>query len=902
MTSTQTTSGAALVGRTGELAVLDRRVSETVAGRGGLVLLAGEPGIGKSRLAEEAGRRATGQGCRVVWGRCRETEGAPAFWPWTQVLQVVLADPGAAVPDELRPLLERRSAVPRQADRFRLFDAVLARLCACAARQPLVLVLDDLHRADAASLRLLDFVVPAARDVPLLLIGTYRDTAVRAPHPLAALVGERVGAAGTDHLALGGLGEEDVARLVAVLAPAGGALPLADLQRRSDGNPFFLTELLRLRPEEGAAVPTTVSAAIAARVRRLPAATRRLLELAAVVGRECSVRLLEVLGGVPGERVEARLAAAVDSGLLQAGASGYRFPHVLVRDALYAAIPPVRRAALHGRVVTALTAAGAESGAGDLASHAARAVRTPEDRQRARRLAEEAAEEALGRLAHEEAAAWYERALGLGPEGPEERFALLMALGASAGGASLVPLSRAAYDEAWQLARASGRADRLAQVALGLGAVVDAPGTVDAELVHQLEESLARADPAAREVRIRLAARLAVAVYWGPRLPEARRIASDAVAAARRLGDRGALAVALSAQQYALRGPGHLAERARLGEELVGHARALGDEPLEVQARRLLLADRWQQDLAAVDADLRDLDVLARETRRPVARWHVMVNECVRAGLAGRPEEGLELVDRTEAFGRRIGAHPAAMYGVGQRFFLLRQCGRGAEAEEQVRETVLAYPRVVTFRCSLALLLAEAGRRDEAEALLGELAADGCRAVPPDALWLSGVAQLALAAVRLGRRAEAETLHRLLLPHSGAVVIEGVVVWWGAVDHYLGLTAAALGREDEAERLLRSGLRQHEAWAAVPWIRASLDALAALPGRGGHVPERAPAALTDREREVLRLLAEGAANKQIARRLAISVHTVERHVTNVYSKIGARNRAEATAFALRRSG
>jgi DNA-binding CsgD family transcriptional regulator len=239
------------------------------------------------------------------------------------------------------------------------------------------------------------------------------------------------------------------------------------------------------------------------------------------------------------------------------------------------------------------------------------------------------------------------------------------------------------------------------------------------------------------------------------------------------------------------------------------------------------------------------------------------------------------------------------MYAVAQRFFLLREFGRGVEAEEGVRGTVLTYPRVVTFRCTLAVLLAEAGRREEAAALLSELVADDCRAIPPDALWLHSLAQLALAAARLHRTADAETLRRLLLPHAGAVVFQGVVVWWGAVDHYLGALESTLGRWQEAERLLRAGLRLHEAWAAVPLVRASLNALDVVHRRGAEAGAASGPDLTERERQVLRLLADGAANKQIARRLAISVHTVERHVTHVYSKIGAHNRAEATAFALR---
>src|SRR3954468_18646520 len=236
MSPVQASAPRALVGRAAELSVLDRRVAEAAGGRGGLVFIAGEPGIGKSRLAEEAGRRAYGRGGRVVWGRCRETEGAPPFWPWTQVLRGLLGDTRGGDLGDLGPLLEGGARAPEAADRFRLFDAVLALLSECADRQPLVLILDDLHRADSASLLLLDFVAPALRDRAVLLVGTLRTTEIPPGHPLVAVVGER--AAGTDVLALQGLDVAGTARLAAELAPADAQLSAEDLHRRSDGNPF----------------------------------------------------------------------------------------------------------------------------------------------------------------------------------------------------------------------------------------------------------------------------------------------------------------------------------------------------------------------------------------------------------------------------------------------------------------------------------------------------------------------------------------------------------------------------------------------------------------------------------------------------------------------------------------
>ncbi|MDP9428438.1 MAG: helix-turn-helix transcriptional regulator, partial [Actinomycetota bacterium] len=458
--------------------------------------------------------------------------------------------------------------------------------------------------------------------------------------------------------------------------------------------------------------------------------------------------------------------------------------------------------------------------------------------------------------------------------------------------------ARSALRRAWALSAAAGWDARLPEVALALGEVVDSAGSVDAELVRMLEHALARTAPGDRLGRIRLTARLATELYWTPRLTEGRRRAADAVAAARRLGDRRALAVAVAAQQFALRGPDDLRERTRLGEELVGAARDLGEEVLEVQARRLLLADRLQTDRAAAQADLAGLDALAASTRRPLARWYVLVNRCVLAALAGDPAEALHLVRETEELGRRLGAAPARMYGVGQRYALLRQQGCGARSEDELRAVAADYPRLATLRCDLVLLLAEADRAEEAAPLLEQLVVDDCAAIPRDALWLASLCVLVLAAARLGRTQELAVLERLLAPYAGRIALQGLAVWWGAVDHYLGCAYVGLGRLECAESAHRRALRLHHSWAAEPFVRLSQEAVTDVARRRAADGGAGTGGLTGRERQVLRLLQGGAANKQIARELGISVHTVERHVTNLYAKIGARSRSQATALGL----
>jgi DNA-binding CsgD family transcriptional regulator len=192
----------------------------------------------------------------------------------------------------------------------------------------------------------------------------------------------------------------------------------------------------------------------------------------------------------------------------------------------------------------------------------------------------------------------------------------------------------------------------------------------------------------------------------------------------------------------------------------------------------------------------------------------------------------------------------------------------------------------VTLRCGLAVLHAATGRRAQAAAELEALTADDCAALPPDALRMSALAQLVETAVLLDHRAAAAALGRALEPHRGGLILQGLVVWLGSVDHYRGLAALVSG--DPARELLETGTRRHREWGSPVLEAAGLRALERAAGPG----------LTRREREVLDLVAAGSANKEIARRLGISVHTVERHVANGYAKIGARNRAEATAMVL----
>ncbi len=384
----------ALVGRAAPLQVVDRALAGTAAGRGRVVLVAGEPGIGKTRLAEEATRRAQDSGMVVAWGRSDQDAGAPPFWPWTQVLRTLLdADPaappgtslGSAVA-ELAPILPGRGtgATPAagppaaapvtdpEAARFRLCQAATAAVRELARTRRLLVVLDDLQWADVATHRLLAHLATALADLPVVVLVTYRDRTLDGGEPLAETLGQLARVTQVDRLDLAGLDVPDVAR---VMAAHLGAHPDGRLARlvsdRTGGNPFFVLEVMRLLDSSGLPAGDTAEAAalladqvpagvrdvLRRRLARLPDQTRTVLLVSAVVGQQFDLDVVRAVTGVDDDDALAAVELTVSAGLVveDPGTVGrFRFAHALIREAIYGEISRTRRARLHARVGQAL--------------------------------------------------------------------------------------------------------------------------------------------------------------------------------------------------------------------------------------------------------------------------------------------------------------------------------------------------------------------------------------------------------------------------------------------------------------------------------------------------------------------------------------------------------------------
>ncbi|MFI5563887.1 AAA family ATPase [Amycolatopsis japonica] len=892
------------VGREGELASLRGRLADAAAGSGGLVLVSGPPGIGKTRLVEEA----TAAASAVMWGRCADDPGAPPLWPWRRVVEALPSVDSAVK----TAFAETEGAGDVQAARFRLVAAAADALVAAAEPAGLVVVLEDLHWADEASLRLLRHLAGELRRSKLAVVATHRDTG-HTP-ALDAALPDLLRRPGARSITLPPLAESDARALLTGLAEE----DVREAYRRSGGNPLYLGAIAR--SAGGAELGHLVRTAVAA----LGPEVRRLLAIAAVLGEDIDASMLSEVSGLSAGEVADGLDHAEKAGVLGSG----RFAHAVVRDGIYADLGQAERETLHGRAAAALegNARREPSLAGTVAGHWLRSATAPE---KTAEWAALAAAEANRALAFDEAARFLAMALDARAKAglsEVDRAGLLLDL-------AVAEYRTGRFARSLDHARCAADAGLIARAALVVRDVA-APDLLPG--IRDLVVRALAADGVDRTTRARLLAHSASVEADYGRFADAEKLADEAFALAEEAGDPEALVDAVRARMKVAPDKLPLSERLRLGA-LAAELGSRTRQPLVS-----LWGHKWRIDaaladgrMALVDDELVAVTTLARLTRLPLVRWHDLRLRSSVLALRGDLAEARELDLAAEELADTELADDFSAKGMSYAFRtqLVLLTGDPGDLRSGYAGLLDRAPHLPVTLVSRPLLSLLAGDLDEARVRYEQLvplvrspefALHATGALPNLVPLAEAFRDVEMAEYLLGRLEEVRPIVA-----GGA----GVFCTGSSLEHPARLNAL-LGRHDEAVRLFEQAIAINEGIGARPGVaqarlllaevlvamgdfvraqgiaREALDEFRrlAMPGplaRAASLLDRVRAErraadpLTGREREIVALLADALSNRRIAEKLVLSERTVESHVRSILAKLGLANRTEVVAWASR---
>lgn len=984
-----------LVGRQRELSLLWQRFEEAVDGHMNVALVSGEPGIGKTRLLDEIASRAEAAQACVLRGTATEAEGMPPYLPFLEALGAYIrsansdalrSQTGDTAPILATLLPELRSRLgdlpanyplPPEQARLRLYEAINGLLAAVASERPLLLLLDDLHWADPATFDLLCYIAAHASESHLMILGAHREGETSHPPAFERMLATLQRLRLLTTVALARLTEGDVAQLArsqlrGPLEPSGSRL----LSRQSEGNPFFVEELLRswietgmLRQVGDASAPTdawqisasrdveapsSILTAVRQRLIRLSPEIVDLLRIAAIIGRTFSVALLAEMSASELETVEERLLVAARAQLIRPGCAGtFNFAHDKIRECLYGEVTAARRTRLHaliGQTLEALPDSTDPRRIADLAFHFTRSG----DRERGVRYARQAAEAALAAYAFEEAMAHYRDALDLLDGGDERRGPLLLALGEVAITAGsereatgVLSLARSALHAAGNLADAARASHALGRAAWRLEDLATAQDAFEATLALLGDAPT----PAHVGVLVDLGTLLGVTVH---RFDDGLAYGRRALAMAEQFHDNRLIApAARTVGNMLVRGNDLEAGIPLLEKGLALAERA--NDPAEAAecCACLVLAYLWWGDFDRMLAVNERQIAFARQCHDLHRMRHAHTMSAMFAIYEGQRQEADKiLADAEQIIVRLADPEPLGFLRFVQGASAYHR-GDYAMAEEYVETAcrifrALGPGALVWFLGLLALVYACRGKSREAREAIAELELLIAPLDPASIPNMEAIIPVAQAVIVLSDSHLAERFYAQLLPFrrrqgdfSPERLLGELAILrrdWATADDHLAAAEAFLRQEDgapkrartpELGRTLAARARLELAWhgrAAQASARELLQQSLELMGRVGMDGEAAavreqldalsaimrdnaestrqpfPDHLTRREVEVLRLIAAGASNQSIAEALVLSVRTVERHISNIYAKIGAEgsaSRATATAYAIR---
>ena len=887
--------GRIFVGRAAPLDQLRQRWKEAVSGERRVVLIGGEPGMGKTRLASALAEELHDGRSVVLAGRCDEDLGVP-YQPLVEALRHYIthtAEPRLGrhcgelarlvpeLPQLVRDLPEPLRSDP-ETERYQLFDAVAAWLGDVSSDRPVLLVVDDLHWAAKPTLLLLRHVLRSAGPLRLLVVATYRDSDVGRGHPLADFLADLPRLEGAERLLLSGLDVPEVATFIERAAghelDEDGTELARAVWRETEGNAFFVVEVLRHLTESGAleqrdgrwvlarplddlGVPQGVRDVVGRRLSRLSEEANRVLACASVVGLEFDPAIVGAAGGEGEEAVLAALEQAIAARLVvevPGPLPRNRFSHALVRATLYDELSAARRVALHRKVAEAIEEIHGErldDHLPALAHHWARASAPAAEASRAVEYARRAGDRALSQYANDEAAGYFGEALelldvaGVDPTDPR-RLPLLISLGEAQRRAGDVAHRETLLD-ASELAGRLGDADAQAEAVLAntRGYVASVAGAVDVERVTALEAAVAAFPPDDSATRARLLCTLALELSFSGNWQRRISLSAEATAMARRVGDQEALADVLMARCTSTLRPETLLERLDDATELSDIARAVADPARRTRAlltacRTQLLAGR----VVEADALLRAADESADEIRQPALQWILRCVQVARTMISGRLAEAERLATKTAEIGRAAGQPESEWAFQIVRFLISAE--RGTVDEEiigQLKRIAEDYRAaggsLIFVDVAIALAAKLAGHTAEAEAGIDRLVRP---AAVPDYFTLLGEVLLAQLVVELDKPNHAAEVYERLAPYPEWVVPVHVFPTAG-VSFYLGVLAGFLGRFELAEEhFVRAAADQERIGAPAYLARTRLEWARTLLRRGRTADEtRARTLLTE---------------------------------------------------------
>ncbi len=990
---------SAFIGRIHELSLTLDQYQATLSGHAHVVLLAGDPGIGKTRLMEEVAAQTSARGAIVLRGGASEAEGMPPYLPFLEALGSYIRE---APPDLLRAQVEASAptlvailpelitrlgapaasySLPPEQARLRLYEAVGEFLANISARRPLVLLLDDLQWADASSLDLLCYVVRRQAGARLLVLGSYREDEAEQNQALVRAITELNRQRCFTSIGMHGFEAKDIATLAesylgAPLDTTAGLTLIA----QSEGNPFFAEELLHdwvgsglLKQGEDAwhlvegqeeSLPTSIARTIRQRLSRQPPGVVDHLRTASIIGRNFEVEFLADIEGTDVEVVEGHLRLAAQAHLIrQSGVGTYSFSHDKIRECLYLEVNSTRSTRLHGIIGKALesqyqgdeaphpprTRKEEAQQLADLAFHFARSG----DRRKGVYYSQRAAEEALQAYAPHASIAHYRTALGLVAAGDPRRGALLLGLGDAELLADADQDAVETFTEAKALFLTSGDPLAAARAAHMEGRAwwrLEVPAH---KALTAFKESLALLDSlkdkaAIPETVLTLADLSSRLVINLNKYEEGLQYAQQALQMAREMGDS-------RLEASAGRTLGNLlARRAAIGAGIPLLERSLelavvADDPVEAAECCACLANAYYwsgNPLLSMDFTERRLG-FAEQSKDPYQLRHIYSWLSAMHLFLGDWAEAERMIAEAQPVVEQLASPEPLAFASHVRGVIAYELGRYAEAEAR-QEAAVAILRqmgrgtLVWYLAHLGMAQLAQGKRAEALACAQEV--EGLIATQPEGTIpvMCALCTLAIMALDMGDYERAGRYYPQLLP------LQGLYDCY-LVDRVLGEIETATGDHNSAARHLKlaeSTARSNQlalelanillAQAKLAMARGGpdatlqartlldqamdrckhfnlaavasrvtllLDSLSKAPhGPGGHQPpayEALPAGLSKREAEVLRLVAAGKSNREIAAVLFLSEKTVANHLANILSKTGTENRAAAAAFAIR---